>query len=213
MDNNEIKETETKDEIELSSAYNVQENVSILSEVFEWLDILSTAMVIVVLVFTFLFRIATIDGRSMQDTFYHGEKVVLSKLFYEPKYGDVVIISRNYINDTSDTDNSSRPIIKRIIATEGQTVKIDFVEGIVYVDGKPLKEDYTRTKTNLKYDIDFSEGVTVPKDCVFVMGDNRNESLDSRSSSIGENGMIDKRYILGRVFLRVFPFNRFGGIK
>lgn len=176
----------------------------------EGLDVVISAMIAVIILFIFVFRIPTIDGNSMNDTLFNGERVVISDLFYEPKYGDIVVISRNYTNDSNSIERYSMPIIKRVIATEGQTVDIDFEKGTVYVDGKLLEEDYTRTPTNLSYDIKFP--VTVKKNCVFVLGDNRNDSLDSRSSQIGDNGMIDKRYILGRAFLRIFPFDKLGKI-
>ena len=188
------------------------------SEFLDWADIVATALVVVILMFTFVFRVATIEGESMTNTFMDGEKVVISNLRYTPHYGDVVVISRNYLNQRDKTDHDSQPIIKRVIATEGQTVSIDFENGIVYVDGNPLTENYTRTPTNNKFDLDFPlEGdvVTVPKGCVFVMGDNRNNSLDSRCSAIGNlgNGMVNTEYILGKVYLRIYPFQKFGGIN
>lgn len=181
---------------------------SYFSMLFESLDVLVSAMIAVILLFVFVFKVPTIDGNSMNDTLFNGERVVISNIFYEPEYGDIVVISRNYTNDNDNIERYSMPIIKRIIATEGQTVDIDFEKGIVYVDGKALSEDYTKTPTNLAYDIEFP--VTVKENCVFVMGDNRNDSLDSRSSSIGDGGMIDKRYILGKALFRVFPLNRIG---
>ena len=180
------------------------------STVLEGLDVIVSAMIAVIILFAFVFRVPTIDGNSMNNTLFDGERVIISDLFYQPKYGDVVVISRNYTNDTDNIERYSMPIIKRVIATEGQTVDIDFENGIVYVDGKALTENYTKTPTNLSYDVKFP--VTVPENCVFVMGDNRNDSLDSRSSQIGKGGMIDKRYILGKAFLRVFPFDKFGRI-
>ena len=152
----------------------------------------------------------TIDGDSMNNTLFNGERVVISNVFYKPKYGDIIVISRDYDNVPGTTDRSSMPIIKRVIATEGQTVDIDFEEGIVYVDGVALKESYTRTPTNLSYDVKFP--VTVKEGYVFVLGDNRNNSLDSRSSQIGEEGLIDTRYIMGKALFRVFPFDKFGKI-
>ncbi|MEE1053942.1 MAG: signal peptidase I [Acutalibacteraceae bacterium] len=179
-------------------------------DVFDWVEILVHAILAVVLCFSFLFRIATIDGESMTNTLQNGEKVIITNLAYEPKAGDIVVISRNRENSVYTANVGNKPIIKRIIATEGQTVDIDFEKGVVYVDGVALEEGYTRTPTNLKYDIDFP--VRVDEGCVFVLGDNRNNSLDSRSSQIGDYGMIDTRYILGHAVCRIFPFDKIGKI-
>lgn len=182
-----------------------------VSMALESLDVIVSAMIAVIILFVFIFKVPTIDGNSMNDTLHNGERVVISNVLYEPKYGDIVVISRNYSNSSDNIERYSMPIIKRVIATEGQTVDIDFQKGIVYVDGKALEEDYTKTPTNLSYDVKFP--VTVKEGCVFVMGDNRNDSLDSRSSQIGDGGMIDKRYILGKALIRVFPFEKFGKIE
>ena len=179
-------------------------------DVFDWVEILVHAILAVILCFSFLFRIATIDGESMTNTLQNGEKVIITNLAYEPKAGDIVVISRNRENSVYTANVGNKPIIKRIIATEGQTVDIDFEKGVVYVDGVALEEGYTRTPTNLKYDIDFP--VRVDEGCVFVLGDNRNNSLDSRSSQIGDYGMIDTRYILGHAVCRIFPFDKIGKI-
>ncbi len=192
-----------------------EKSFSLKADLFEWFDVFSVVLVIIVLCFSFLFKVATIQGESMQKTLFENEKVIISNFLYEPKYGDIVVISRNVDNTYLKTDDrDTMPIIKRVIATEGQKVGIDFEKGIVYVDGKPLDEPYTNTPTNLRYDIEYSvkNPVTVPKGYVFVMGDNRNNSLDSRSTQIGNNGMIDKRYILGHTILRIYPFNKFGGL-
>lgn len=178
-------------------------------DVFEWLEVIVTAMVAVIVVFTLVFKVVTIDGGSMRETLQDGDKVIISNLFYTPKRGDVVVISRN-IDNSYDVE-SQAPIIKRVIATEGQIVDIDFQSGIVYVDGVALDEPYARTPTNLAYDIRFP--VKVDDGCVFVLGDNRNDSHDSRSSFIGNNGMIDTRYILGKAIVRIFPFDEMGGLE
>ena len=178
-------------------------------DIFEWLEVIVTAMLAVVVVFTLVFKVVTIDGGSMRETLHNGDKVVISNLFYTPKQKDIVVISRNI--DNSYESESQAPIIKRVIATEGQIVDIDFNTGVVYVDGVALDEPYTRTPTNLSYDIQFP--VKVDDGCVFVLGDNRNDSHDSRSSLIGNNGMIDTRYILGKAILKVFPFSEIGGIE
>ena len=178
-------------------------------DIFEWLEVIVTAMVAVVVVFTLVFKVVTIDGGSMRETLHNGDKVVISNLFYTPKQKDIVVISRNI--DNSYESESQAPIIKRVIATEGQIEDIDFNTGMVYVDGVALDEPYTRTPTNLSYDIQFP--VKVDDGCVFVLGDNRNDSHDSRSSLIGNNGKIDTRYILGKAILKVFPFSEIGGIE
>lgn len=189
-----------------------KEETSVKTFVFDWLEVLVHAIIAVVICFSFIFRIATIDGPSMNDTLFDGERVIISNLLYEPEVGDIVVISRNKENSTDTINAGKTPIIKRIIAMEGQTVRIDFDEGIVYVDDVAIDEPYTKTPTNRSYDIDFKNPVMVPEGCVFVMGDNRNDSLDSRDSSIGDNGMIDKRYILGRAVYRVFPLDKIGKI-
>ena len=180
-------------------------------DVFDWVEVLVHAILVVIICFSFLFRVATIDGPSMENTLHNGEKVIITNLFYEPKAGDIVVISRNRENSIYTINSEDTPIIKRIIATEGQTVNIDFEKGIVYVDGVALDEPYAKTPTNEKYDIDFP--VTVDKGCVFVLGDNRNNSLDSRASSIGNNGMIDTRYILGHAVFRILPFDKAGKLE
>lgn len=178
-------------------------------ELFEWLDIIITAIIAVVIIFSLVFRVATIDGPSMENTFFTGDKVIISNFLYTPKVGDVVVVSRNV--DNSIEALRDEPIIKRVIALAGQKVDIDFEKGIVYVDDEPLDEPYAKTPTNVKYDLQFP--VYVPEGCIFVLGDNRNESLDSRSSDIGNNGMIDTRYVIGRAVVRIFPFNKVGLVK
>ena len=149
----------------------------------------------VVLIFTLLFRVVVVSGPSMKNTLYNGDYILLlnNVLYTEPQYGDIIVACK-------DTFHDGEPIIKRIIAVEGQTVDIDFVQGIVYVDGVALDEPYTNTPTNIEEGVTFPQ--VVPEGCVFVMGDNRNASKDSRSLEIG---MIDKREILGKALFLVFP--------
>jgi len=182
-------------------------------EFFEWLDVIVTSVLAVVLIFTFLFRIVSIDGDSMMNTLIDDERVIISNLFYTPKNGDIVVISRNTENSLTVSSNKA-PIIKRVIATEGQTV--DIKDGYVFVDGKRLDEPYTKdynfdpASTTDLYDVAFP--LVVQKDCIFVLGDNRHESLDSRSALIGQNGQIHVKYVLGKAIFRIFPFNKIGGI-
>lgn len=206
----------TEFEEQTEEVENEENKVGFTKELFEWLDIIVTSMVAVVIIFTFLFRIVTIVGDSMQNTFYGREKIVITNLFYEPAYGDVIVISRNANNSAKDSLITAEPIIKRVIATGGQYVDIDFDMGKVYVghdlgDMVELSEPYTKTPTNMKSDVEFP--VYVPEGYVFVLGDNRNDSKDSRFSEIGEDGLINEKYILGKAVIRIFPFDRIGAIK
>jgi len=166
---------------------------------YDWLESLITAIIACILVFLFFFRIVNIDGSSMKPTLHDADKVIISRIHAEPEYGDIVVLTK--------TSWGERSIVKRVIATEGQTVDIDFDAGIVYVDGVALEEDYTAAPTVRQ--LDFVGPVTVPEGCVFCLGDNRNESTDSRRRTIG---MIDKRCILGKVVLRLWPVSDFGAV-
>lgn len=147
------------------------------------------------LVYLLLFRIVVVVGPSMYNTLIDGDRLILSSsLFYgEPQRGDIVVISKKSFEN-------GECIVKRIIATEGQTVDIDFKAGVVYVDGIALQEDYTYTPTNLEEGVRFP--ITVGENQVFVMGDNRNQSKDSRNPQIG---LIDERQILGKAIFLLTP--------
>lgn len=208
--NGEGFSVDTSVENEMPENANTPAKSDMAKELFDWLDVLVTAVIAVVIVFSLLFRIATIKGPSMQNTLYSGERVIITNFAYEPKQGDIVVVSRNIENTAQSAEESNVPIIKRVIAVGGQMVNIDFETGTVYVDGKALKEDYISTPTYDKYEVDFP--VYVPEGCIFVLGDNRGNSLDSRSTRIGDNGLIDTRYVLGHAIYRIFPFNRIGSL-
>lgn len=171
----------------------------IRSEVYDWVQCIVAALLICILVFVFLIRLIGVEGISMQPTLQDGDRVFISDLFYTPKYGDIVVLQTNSF--------SKEPIIKRVIATEGQVVEIDFSEGVVSVDGHVLDEPYVNELTYSQ--LDFVGPLEVPEGHVFVMGDNRNHSNDSRDSRIG---VIDEREILGRVLFRAFPLQVFGKV-
>lgn len=176
-----------------------KKKLSLKDEVFDWLLEIVTAVVILLLVFTFALRTVDVYGNSMLPTLHHGEKLLLNRFFYTPEYGDIVVLTKPCDGD--------EPLIKRVIATENQTIDIDFEKGIVYVDGVALQEDYIMEPTIRNFDVTFP--CTVPEGCVFVLGDNRNNSKDSRDSSVG---MVDERYILGEVVFRITPFEKMGKI-
>lgn len=169
------------------------------SELYDWIQCLVAALLFCVITFSFLVRIIGVIGDSMLPTCHNGDRVVVSNLFYEPEQGDIVVLRKE--------DFQEEPIIKRIVAVEGQTVDIDFVNGIVYVDDQPLKEPYIAEPTTNP--LDFNGKITVPENSVFVMGDNRNHSTDSRESVIG---CVDERYIIGRVLFRILPISDFGAV-
>ena len=121
------------------------EKLDIKAEVIEWLGVIASALMIVVILFGFAFRVAIISGDSMKNTLYDGEVVIITNLNYTPKCGDIVVVSRNAQNLSEDVRIDNGPIIKRVIATENQTVDIDFEQGIVYVDNVPLVENYIST--------------------------------------------------------------------
>lgn len=165
--------------------------------VYDMLSIVMTSFIIIALVFVFAFRLVGVVGSSMTNTLQENDWLItMQKDSYER--GDIVVITQpNYFNE---------PLIKRVIATGGETVDIDFARGIVYVNGEPIDEPYKKEQFIIPKldDVDFP--YTVPEGMLFCMGDNRNGSTDSRSKLIGP---LDERYVLGKAVIRVLPFNDF----
>lgn len=159
-----------------------------------WAQALTTAVVGVVLLFTFAIRLIGVSGPSMQDTLYTGDRLlVLNAMFCNFQQGDVVVIN-DYNAELSDT------LVKRIVAVGGQTVDIDFASGTVYVDGTALNEPYIKEPTYKSDGTVFP--LTLAEDEVFVMGDNRNHSTDSRSDRLGA---VKKGYLQGKALLLLVP--------
>lgn len=163
-------------------------------DAFDWLQCIVTALVCGIFIFVFIGRTIGVDGRSMLQTLHHHDRVVMSSLFFKPKYGDIIIFH------SSAADFGGTPLVKRVIAVAGQTVDINFDTGEVFVDGLLLDEPYINEPTRTRED--FTGPITVPDGCVFVMGDNRNNSSDSRDRRVG---MVDTRYILGKVLFLLIP--------
>lgn len=166
-------------------------------------DILRSVLIsasVLIVVITFVFTMVIVDGRSMQHTLESGDKLIVTKLGYEPKDGDVIVVGKS-------EEGYSKPIVKRVIATAGQTLEIDFENQTVTVDGKVLDEPYVSSET--------IEGTAqipkvIPEGYVFVMGDNRYVSMDSRYNEIG---LVHVSDIVGKATFVLFPFDRFGFIE
>ena len=200
MDNNQISYEEIDREIEARAASKKQR---LPHDVFDFSELILIVVAALLLISTFLVRQTVVSGGSMDPTLKHGERLLISNLLYTPKAGDIVVLQvEEEIANEHPLLYKNEPIIKRVIATEGQTVLIE--DGIVYVDGEPLDEEYKIGRDHLNETLT----VTVSEGHIFVMGDNRSVSLDS--STFGE---VDERTVIGKVILRFYPFSSFGGVR
>ena len=161
---------------------------------YEWTQALVCSVLAVVLLFTFAARLIGVDGRSMVPTLQNGDRLlVVSPLLTDDyRQGDIVVLRKQSFLE--------EPIVKRVIATGGQTVDIDFSSGSVYVEGRELEEPYIAELTFEEEGMKFP--LTVPEGSVFVMGDNRNHSNDSRDYRLGT---VDARYIIGKAVFLLYP--------
>lgn len=213
----ESKETsaavESEQEVKLKSkqsketeAYKKEEkpaqtNYGTVTSIFEWIQPLLVALVFITMLLTFVFRQVTVSGSSMYDTLEDGDRLIVTNMFYEPQVGDIVVISHG--------QSYEHALIKRVIALEGQTLSIDFETGDVVVDGVLLDEKYIRGKTMEDKSDPLKVPSVIPEGYVYVMGDNREGSSDSRNKKIG---LIKKSDIVGKAQFRIFPFSSFGSI-
>ena len=174
------------------------------------------AVFIVLLLFTYVLRIATVEGSSMEPTLQNDDRLIVSDIFFTPKQKDIIIIKSEKAHlfaDESETeviesDGLNKRIVKRVIATEGQMVDIDFELGDVYVDGEKIYESYIADLTT-RDEGAFDYPITIPEGYLFVMGDNRMWSKDSRHPEVG---LIKNEDVSGHVILRIAPFEKFGFI-
>ena len=180
------------------------ENKGVVREIFEWVMCIVIAVAVAMFIKTFIMTVAKVDGESMLDTLHDQERLIAWKLGYEPENNDVIIFQPK-----ESTPQNRKFFVKRVIATENQTVEINYDENAVYVDGVKIDEPYIYEEM-----LDISFGSTdywvVPEDHVFVMGDNRNNSRDSRSDSVG---FVDCDSIEGKVVFRFWPLNKMGIVK
>lgn len=168
---------------------------------YDWLQALVLALVCIILIFVFVGRFIYVDGSSMVPTLFDRDMMLVQELGYTPRQGDVVVLTKPFEDITG-------PIVKRVIALGGQQVDIDYEAGTVSVDGVALSEDYIKEPMRRPGDPRMgNEHITVPEGSIYVMGDNRNNSSDSRFLSLGT---VDERCVIGRAFFVAFPFQHFG---
>ncbi len=178
------------------------------SDGLDWVNSIVYAVVAMLVLNLFFFRSITVSGDSMNNTLADGDRVILTNFCYSPSYGDIVVVQADKLKN-KNTGRYGEPIIKRVIAVEGETIRINFAEGEVYVNDVLLEEDYIKDLTHLRAHgwMENGETYTVPENCVFVMGDNRNISNDSRN--LTDVGFIDESLIMGKVFVRYSPIKDF----
>lgn len=178
------------------------------AEALDWVGSLVYAILAVIVLNIFVFRSITVDGDSMNNTLKNQDRVIATNFCYTPQHGDIVVVQADAILNQNGT--FGEPIIKRVIGVEGDVIRFDFDNGIVYRNGEALSEDYIKELTYYNRWLDAVSGVdyVVPEGCVYVMGDNRNNSKDSREHD--EVGMVDVDLIMGKAILRIYPLDKFG---
>ena len=175
---------------------------TLLEAIYDWFEVICVAAIIVVLIFTFVGRMATVKGTSMTDTLQEGDRLIVTNLFYTPERYDIVVVQKQ------DGFYSDELLVKRIIATGGETITFDFDAWTVTVDDITLYEPYVKRVFGSMEREDISGyTVTVPEGCYFVMGDNRNGSTDSRSNMVG---FVKESEIVGHAVFRLFPLQKIG---
>ena len=178
-----------------------------------WAQSIIESVMAAFLLLTFLFRINIVVGSSMEPSLHEEDRIVVLQSFYTPSYGDIVALwAKDLFN--RQTEEKGEMIVKRVVGLPGDVIDIDTATGIVYRNGQPLDEDYTAEPINADNLGSAEYPLTVDDNCVFVLGDNRNHSTDSRYVDDGETeyfvGCVDMRYIMGKAVFRIYPLDRIG---
>lgn len=203
-----ISDDSAKDDPDSFDPKDGEEPQKPFANVLEWASSIIYAVALMLAVNLFIFRSITVRGDSMNNTLVNNDQVVVTNFFYTPSYGDIVVVQANKLN-VQGTGFYGEPIIKRVIAVAGDTVRIDYDRGEVYRNGELLSEDYIKELTHLYRPgyLENGQDCVVPENCVFVMGDNRNNSNDSRN--LRDVGFIDVDMIIGKAFVRFSPIKDF----
>lgn len=213
----EIKAFETGGEetVQTQEVKKAEKENSFISDIMEIVESVLISVFAVLLIFTFVARPVTVDGDSMNPTLINEDKLIMWTFMYTPDNGDIVIVNNERSNTIDENGNViestealDKRLIKRVVATGGQTLEIKPETGEVIVDGEVLKEDYINAI--LTSGGVFEYPLTIPEGYIFVMGDNRNHSTDSRSGYVG---LINEEDVIGEAIFRFYPFESFSSLK
>ncbi len=207
---NEQEYTETP-QAEESPQKPAKKKTTFLGEFFDYFELFIISACVVLLIFSFATRLCRVDGSSMLNTLHHGEMLIVSDLFYDPEREDIIVFHQT-------GENLNEPVVKRVIATEGEWISVEKIDSrmlkvTIYDENMQnpvvLEEAYANYENGVSSYHYSNEPKQVPEGCIFVMGDNRGSSLDSRSEAIG---FVDVRRVLGKVVCRLTPFDKFGAV-
>ncbi len=181
----------------------------LLAGILDYAELFVIAICVVIILFSGIVRICTVDGDSMKNTLKNGETLIVSDTCYTPVRGDIIVFHQT---DNSFIVDSNKPLVKRVIGVSGDTVRIDFTTWTITVTNKDgesfvLEEDYIFLDPARADSFSGVREYTVPEGSLFVLGDNRRNSLDSRYPNVS---FVDARRVLGKVILRVAPISSFG---